>query len=65
MVLSVSPEADGQVVIETATGGAIPKAFAAAVEKGIRSALQEGPRGFRSLARVYGCSMARRMRWTQ
>jgi elongation factor G len=47
VVLSVAPEADGSIVIEDrTTGGAIPKAFAAAVEKGIRTALQEGPRGF-------------------
>jgi elongation factor G len=47
VLLSVAPETDGSIVIEDrTTGGAIPKAFAAAVEKGIRSALQEGPRGF-------------------
>ncbi|TCV95944.1 elongation factor G [Luteibacter rhizovicinus] len=47
VVLSVAPHEDGgNVVDDRTTGGVIPKAFQAAVEKGILSALQEGPRGY-------------------
>ncbi|MBB3226036.1 elongation factor G [Luteibacter sp. Sphag1AF] len=47
VVLSVSPHAgEGSVVEDKTTGGVIPKAFQAAVEKGILSALQDGPRGY-------------------
>lgn len=47
VVLSVTPSADGVGRYEDrTTGGVIPKAFQAAVQKGVESALLEGPRGF-------------------
>ncbi|AVP96200.1 elongation factor G [Ahniella affigens] len=46
VVLSIAPmpDLDVQIVDET-IGGSIPKPFVASVEKGLRQALQEGPRG--------------------
>jgi len=46
VVLDVSPRADGEVhFVDRTVGGVIPRGFVAAVEKGVRSALLEGPRG--------------------
>jgi len=46
VVLDVSPRADGEVhFFDRTVGGVIPRGFVAAVEKGVRNALLEGPRG--------------------
>lgn len=46
VTLDVAPRDDGLVTFEDRTvGGAVPKAFVAATEKGVRAALTEGPRG--------------------
>ncbi|WP_093536663.1 elongation factor G [Stenotrophomonas rhizophila] len=46
VVLDVSPREDGEVhFVDRTVGGVIPRGFVAAVEKGVRSALSEGPRG--------------------
>lgn len=47
VVLDVAPRDDAQVVVVDATkGGVVPREFLAATEKGVREALQEGPRGY-------------------
>lgn len=47
VVVAVAPTGDGQVRFTDRTvGGVVPKAFVAAVEKGVRAALEEGPRGY-------------------
>lgn len=47
VVLSVSPvEGEANRYEDRTTGGVIPKAFQTAVEKGVHSALLEGPRGY-------------------
>jgi elongation factor G len=46
VVIDVAPRDDGLVTFEDRTvGGAVPKAFVAATEHGVRAALAEGPRG--------------------
>ena len=46
VVIDVAPRDDGLVTFEDRTvGGAVPKAFVAATEHGVRTALAEGPRG--------------------
>ena len=46
VIVDVAPRDDGLVTFEDRTvGGAVPKAFVAATEKGVRAALAEGPRG--------------------
>ena len=46
VVLDVSPREDGEVhFVDRTVGGVVPRGFVAAVEKGVRSALLEGPRG--------------------
>lgn len=46
VVIDVTPREDGEVSFEDRTvGGVIPRGFVAAVEKGVRAALSEGPQG--------------------
>jgi elongation factor G len=46
VIVDVAPRDDGLITFEDRTvGGAVPKAFVAATEKGVRAALSEGPRG--------------------
>lgn len=46
VIVDIAPREDGEITFEDRTiGGAIPKAFVAATEKGVRAALTEGPRG--------------------
>ncbi len=46
VVLDVSPREDDQVVFnDRIVGGVVPRSFIAAVEKGVRAALSEGPQG--------------------
>ena len=46
VLIDVAPSGDDALsFIDRTVGGVIPKAFVAAVEKGVRAALQEGPRG--------------------
>jgi elongation factor G len=46
VIVDIAPRDDGGIAFEDRTvGGAIPKAFVAATEKGVRAALAEGPRG--------------------
>lgn len=46
VIIDVAPRDDGLITFEDrSVGGAVPKAFVAATEKGVRSALSEGPRG--------------------
>lgn len=46
VIVDVAPRDDGLVTFEDrSVGGAVPKAFVAATEKGVRAALMEGPRG--------------------
>jgi elongation factor G len=46
VVVDVAPRDDGEITfVDRTVGGAIPKAFVAATEKGVRAALAEGPRG--------------------
>ncbi|TGR73306.1 elongation factor G, partial [Mesorhizobium sp. M1C.F.Ca.ET.189.01.1.1] len=46
VVLDVSPREDDQVVFnDRIVGGVVPRSFIAAVEKGVRAALSEGPHG--------------------
>jgi elongation factor G len=45
--LSIEPREDGEnVFIDQIKGGAIPRNFIPAVEKGVRDALKQGPRGY-------------------
>jgi elongation factor G len=45
--LDVVPRDDEQIVFESAiVGGAVPRSFVLATEKGVRSALENGPQGF-------------------
>ena len=47
VALTITPRSDELVTVSDATkGGVLPAEFAQAAEKGIRQALQEGPRGF-------------------
>jgi len=46
VVLDVAPRDDGEVVFnDRIVGGVVPRNFIAAVEKGVRAALSEGPQG--------------------
>ncbi|MCR1003907.1 MAG: EF-Tu/IF-2/RF-3 family GTPase, partial [Stenotrophomonas maltophilia] len=46
VVLDVAPREDDQVVFnDRIVGGVVPRSFIAAVEKGVRAALSEGPQG--------------------
>ncbi|MGN6150405.1 MAG: elongation factor G [Lysobacteraceae bacterium] len=46
VVIDVAPRDDGLVTFEDrSVGGAVPKAFVAATEHGVRAALADGPRG--------------------
>ncbi len=46
VVIDVAPRSDGEIRFRDASrGGAVPPSFAAAAEKGIRTALAEGPQG--------------------
>ncbi len=46
VLIEVAPTGDDAVrFVDRTVGGVIPKAFVAAVEKGVRAALEEGPRG--------------------
>jgi elongation factor G len=46
VIVDVAPRDDGLITFADRTvGGAVPKAFVAATEKGVRAALMEGPRG--------------------
>ena len=46
VVLDLAPRDDGEVVfVDRSRGGAIPKAFVAATERGVREALSSGPHG--------------------
>jgi elongation factor G len=55
VVLSLTPTGEeGNAFVDKTTGGVIPKQFQAAVEKGVASALLEGPRGYP----VVGASVA-------
>lgn len=46
VVLDVQPRDDGAVVFnDRIVGGVVPRSFIAAVEKGVRAALSEGPQG--------------------
>lgn len=47
VVIELLPRADGEFQFtDLSTGGALPRAYVAATEKGIRAALAEGPRGW-------------------
>lgn len=47
VVLDITPRDDGEVVfVDRTSGGVVPRGFVAATEKGVRSALAEGPRGY-------------------
>ena len=47
LLVDVSPREDGEVVVRsTVVGGAVGKSFLVAAEKGIREALNDGPRGY-------------------
>lgn len=47
LLVDVSPRTDGQVVVQASVvGGAVSKQFLVAAERGIREALNEGPRGY-------------------
>lgn len=47
LLVDVAPRADGEVVVHSSVvGGAVSKQFLAAAERGIREALNEGPRGY-------------------
>jgi predicted membrane GTPase involved in stress response len=62
VVLDVSPREDDQVVFnDRIVGGVVPRSFIAAVEKGVRAALSEGPRAIRWSASRSVLSMARPM----
>ncbi len=46
VLIDVEPREDGQFVfLDRSVGGAVPRAFVAATEKGLRAALAEGPQG--------------------
>ena len=46
VLIDVAPREDGEVTfVDRTVGGVIPRGFVAAVEKGVRAALSEGPRG--------------------
>ena len=46
VVLDLAPRDDGEIVfVDRSRGGAIPKAFVAATERGVREALSSGPYG--------------------
>jgi elongation factor G len=46
VLIDVAPREDGEVsFVDRTVGGVIPRGFVAAVEKGVRAALSEGPRG--------------------
>jgi elongation factor G len=46
VLIDVAPREDGEVrFVDRTVGGAIPRGFVAAVEKGVRAALSEGPKG--------------------
>ncbi|MBN6150879.1 elongation factor G [Xanthomonas sp. AmX2] len=46
VVLDVAPRGDGGIVfVDRSSGGVVPKVYVAAVEKGVRDALAEGPHG--------------------
>ncbi|AWH21485.1 elongation factor G [Stenotrophomonas sp. ZAC14D2_NAIMI4_6] len=47
VVLDVAPREDGEVVFnDRIVGGVVPRGFIAAVEKGVRAALSDGPQGY-------------------
>jgi elongation factor G len=47
VVIDIAPREDEQVVfVDRSVGGAVPKAFVQATEKGVRAALTEGPQGY-------------------
>ncbi|WP_312709392.1 elongation factor G [Stenotrophomonas sp.] len=47
VVLDVAPREDGEVVFnDRIVGGVVPRGFIAAVEKGVRAALSDGPHGY-------------------
>lgn len=47
LVVDVSPRLDGEVMVQAiVVGGAVSRQFLAAAERGIREALNEGPRGY-------------------
>ncbi|KAF1017147.1 MAG: Elongation factor G [Stenotrophomonas maltophilia] len=47
VVLDMAPREDGQVVFnDRIVGGVVPRGFIAAVEKGVRAALSDGPQGY-------------------
>jgi elongation factor G len=46
VLIDVAPREDGEVsFVDRTVGGVIPRGFVAAVERGVRAALSEGPRG--------------------